>query len=47
MSAPERGQRLGIRGEIDLETDLVSRESPSSEIERINSRNGGCCADLP
>jgi hypothetical protein len=47
MSASASGQRAAKRGEIDLKTDLVSQKSPSSEIGCINSRSGGCCADLP
>ena len=47
MSAPEGGQRAVKRGEIDLKADLARLKSPPSEIECINSRFGGCCADLP
>ncbi|MFN3295552.1 hypothetical protein, partial [Caldimonas sp.] len=35
------------RGEIGLQTDFASLKTPPSEIECINSRYGGCCADLP
>jgi hypothetical protein len=47
MSAPEGGQRAVKRGEIGLQTDFAGLKSPPSEIECINSRCGGCCADLP
>jgi hypothetical protein len=47
MSASESRQRAAKRGEIALQTDLASLKSPSSEIGCINSRRGGCCADLP
>ena len=47
MSASAGGQRAAKRGEIDLQTDHVSKKLPSSEIACINSRCGGCCADLP
>ena len=43
MSASAGGQRAANRGE----TGLASLKSPPSEIECINSRCGGCCADLP
>lgn len=45
MSASAGGQRAANRGEMDPQTDLASLKSPPSEIERINSRCGGCCAD--
>jgi hypothetical protein len=35
------------RGEIGLQTDLQILKSPPTEIKCINSRHGGCCADLP
>lgn len=41
MSASAGGQRAANRGE----TGLASLKSPPSEIECINSRCGGCCAD--
>lgn len=47
MSASAGGQRAVKRGDIGLETDLARLKSPPSEIECINSRCGGCCADLP
>jgi hypothetical protein len=47
MSASAGGQGAGNRGEIGLQTDLASLKSPPFEIECINSRCGGCCADLP
>jgi hypothetical protein len=47
MSASAGGQGAANRGRIGFETDLASLKSPPSEITRINSRCGGCCADLP
>ena len=47
MSASAKASRAANRGAIGLETDLAMLKSPSSEIECINSRCGGCCADLP
>jgi hypothetical protein len=47
MSASAGGQRAANRGETGLQTDLQSPKSPPSEIKCINSRRGGCCADLP
>jgi hypothetical protein len=47
MSASKCGQRATKQGEIGLQTDLAGLKSPPSEIECINSRRGGCCADLP
>ncbi len=47
MSAPAGGQRAAERAEIGLETDLTRLKSPPSEIAGVNSRHGGCCADLP
>lgn len=47
MSASAGGQRAAKRGEIGLQTDLAGREPAPSEIKCINSRCGGCCADLP
>ena len=40
MSASKCGQRDAKRGEIGLQTDLQSLESPPCEIECINSRCG-------
>jgi len=45
MSASKCGQRATKQGEIGLQTDLAGLKSPPSEIECINSRRGGCCAD--
>lgn len=45
MSASKCGQRATKRGEIDLQTHLARLKSPPSEIECINSRGSGCCAD--
>ena len=45
MSASAGGQRVEKRGEIGLQTDLASRKPAPAEIEHINSRCGGCCAD--
>jgi len=47
MSASKCGQRAANRGDIGLQTVLASLKSPQSEIECINSRGGGCCADHP
>ena len=47
MSASAGGHMAAKRGEIGLETALQSLKSPTCEIECINSRCGGCCADLP
>ena len=47
MSAPAGGQRAVKWGEIGLQTALARLKSPPSEIKCINSRHGGCCADLP
>ena len=47
MSASAGGQRAVNRGEIGRQTDLQSLKSPPTEIKCINSRYGGCCADLP
>jgi hypothetical protein len=47
MSASKCGQRAVNRGEIGRQTDLQSLKSPPTEIKCINSRHGGCCADLP
>ena len=47
MSASKCGQRAVNRGEIGLQTDHASLKSSPSEIECINSRCGGCYADLP
>lgn len=47
MSASAGGQMAVNRGEIDLQADLAGRDIALSEIECINSRCGGCCADLP
>ena len=47
MSASKCGQRAANRGEIGLQTDHASLKSSPSEIECINSRCGGCYADLP
>ena len=47
MSASAGGQRAAKRGEIGRQTDLASLKSPQCEIDCINSRGGGCCADLP
>ena len=46
MSASKCGQRAVNRGEIGLQTDHASLKSSPSEIECINSRCGGCYADL-
>ena len=45
MSASECGQGATKRGEIGLQSALVSLKSPPTEIKCINSRHGGCCAD--
>ena len=45
MSASAGGQRAAKRGEIGRQTDLASLKSPQCEIDCINSRGGGCCAD--
>lgn len=47
MSASAGSQRAAERGEIGLHNDLARLKSPPSEIKCINSRCGGCCADLP
>jgi hypothetical protein len=47
MSASAGGQRAANRDEIGRQTDLVSRKLAPAEIECINSRYGGCCADFP
>jgi len=47
MSASAAGQRAANRGEIGPQTDLMSRKPAPAEIECINSRCCGCCADLP
>ena len=47
MSASAGGQRAVNRGEIGLQTGLAALKSLPSEIKCINSRLGGCCADLP
>lgn len=47
MSASECGRRAAERADIGLHTTLQSLKSPPCEIERINSRFGGYCADLP
>jgi hypothetical protein len=47
MSASAASQEAANRGEIGLETDLAMLKSPPSEIKGINSRHGGCVADLP
>ncbi len=47
MSASAGGQRAAKRGEFALQTDQVNPKLASSEIKCINSRYGGCCADLP
>lgn len=47
MSASAGGQRAAKRGEIGLEANLTLLKSPRSEIAGVNSRHGGCCADLP
>jgi hypothetical protein len=47
MSASAGGQRAANRGGIDLQTDLLSKHLPLSEIARINSRCAGRCADYP
>ncbi len=47
MSASAGGQKAVNRGEIGLQTDFASLKTPLSEIKSINSRCGGCCADLP
>lgn len=47
MSASAGGQRAAKRGEIDPQTDLASGKRAPSEIQRINTRHGECCADLP
>ena len=47
MSASADSRSASNRGEIGLEADLTSLKLPLSEIMRINSRHGGCCADLP
>jgi len=47
MRASKCGQRAVNRGEIGLQTDHASLKSSPSEIECINSRCGGCYADLP
>lgn len=47
MSASAIGLRAVERGEIGLQTDLTLLKSPRSENAGVNSRHGGCCADLP
>ena len=45
MSASAGRKKAANRSEIGLQTDRASLKSPPSEIKRINSRCGGCCAD--
>jgi len=45
MSASECGQGATKRGEIGLQSALVSLKSPSCENACINSGCDGCCAD--
>ncbi len=45
MSASKYSQRAAKRGEIGPQTDPVSRKPAPAEIECINSRCCGCCAD--
>ena len=47
MSVSAKAPRAANRVEIGLDTDLAMLKSPPSEIECINSRCCGCCADLP
>lgn len=47
MSASAGYLRAPKRGRISFDTDLASLKLPPSEIKGINSRCGGCCADLP
>lgn len=47
MSASADSRSASNRGEIGLEADLTSLKLPQSEIMRINSRHGGCCANRP
>lgn len=47
LSVSASCRRAAQRGEIGLQTDLARVKSPPSETAGVNSRRGGCYADLP